>query len=620
MARDPFTQAREMIEEKLTIPSLFLYATTRYANPEAFLERVRSGFEPVSMEEFRRLVVDLSLGLTQAGMEEGDRVALVSENRIEWAAVDFAVSCAGGVTVPISPLASLAQTSHMIRDSGARFAVVSTREIARKLAAGTETGARDLAVYCMEGKDEGDIKSLEDLALLGRGNEATAEALFLERALSVRKEDLSTIMYTSGTGGMPKGVRLSHANIVSNVLATSKALRVTPEDRCLSFLPLSHALERTAGFLTIFFNGASIAYAESVHTLSRDMREARPTILVSVPRLYEKIEKALRLESQRSAWPKRWFIARALSLAKEVGRARTRGEKPAMSLRAKLRLADFLVYRKVRAQFGGRVRLFISGGAPIDRALAETLYGCGILVLEGYGLTEASPICTVNRPESFKFGSVGLPLPGVSVEIAQDGEVLVKGENVMRGYQNLEEETRQYHVDGWLHTGDLGALDEEGFLTLTGRKKELLITSWGVNLFPAPIEQCLKRSPFIKDVVLVGDGRPFIAALIVPDPEIIAEHMGGGPGLTSRDLPENEGVRRLLVKEIESLSSHLSPGERIKEFAILPAEFSMEKGEITTTMKLVRSVIERNYRREIEFIYGKGLAPSPEDSKVQNVR
>lgn len=610
MSSDTFTHAREMVEEKLTIPSLFLYATGRYSNPQAFLERLAEGYEPVSTQEFRALVIELSLGLREAGVRKGDPVAIVSENRIEWAAIDLATSSAGGVSVPISPLASEAQTAHMLKDSGARFAVVSTRELAGKLAACTKALALHIPLFCMEGKVSGDISaSLEDLAALGRTPGDRAHDRFLETALSVQKDDLSSIMYTSGTSGMPKGVCLSHRNIVANVLATSSALKVTPEDRCLSFLPLSHALERTAGFLTIFFNGASIAYAESVNTLPRDLRETRPTILVSVPRLYEKIEKALRQEMQKVSGPKRWLISRSLSLAREVARTRTSGGRIPAAMRAKARIAHLLVYRRLLARFGGRVRLYISGGAPLDRDLALTLYGCGIHVLEGYGLTETSPICTVNRPDAFKFGSVGLSLPGVSIRIAADGEVLVRGENVMMGYHNLEEQTRQCLVDGWLHTGDLGKIDEEGYLTLTGRKKELLITSWGVNVSPAPIEQRLKRSRLIKDALLVGDGRPFIGALVVADLEAIAKRLGTNPGAGRRELLASEAVRDLLRREIDSLSAHLSPGERVKEFAILAEEFSMEKGELTTTMKPVRPVIVNNYRDEIDSIYGRGKSP-----------
>jgi long-chain acyl-CoA synthetase len=592
MPREVFEYARKMVEEKRTIPSLFLYVTARFSSPDAFLERVESGFEAVSTAEFRKLVVELSIGLGDAGLEKGDPVALISENRVEWAAVDLAVLCAGGVTVPVSPLASPAQTSFMMRNSGARMAVVSTFELARKLRA--ESSLSDIPLYCMEGSDRGNIRSLEELALRRRNDDRERDALFSARALTVRKDDLSTIMYTSGTGGMPKGVRLTHANIVSNVLATSKALLVTPQDRCLSFLPLSHALERTAGFLTIFFNGASIAYAESIHTLPRDLSEVRPTILVSVPRLYEKMEKTLRLEAHRGGRPKRWIIEQSLSLAKETGRARAEGRRLRSGRRAAAYLADLLVYRKMRTGLGGNLRFCISGGATLDKELADTLIGCGIPVLEGYGLTEASPICTVNTPERFRTGSVGIPLPGVTIRIANDGEVLVKGENVMAGYQDLEEETRQTLKDGWLHTGDLGRIEDGGFLVLTGRKRELLITSWGVNVSPSPIEQSLKRSPFIRDAMLVGEGRPFLGALIVPDHEAIAKHLH----------EERSGdARELLKKEIERLCAHLSPAERIREIAVLSGEFSMERGELTTTMKLVRPVIERNYRNEIESIY-----------------
>jgi long-chain acyl-CoA synthetase len=552
------------------------------------------------------MVIQLSLGLRAVGMKKGDPVAIISENRVEWAASDFAISCAGGVTVPVSPLYSPSQLAHVLRDSGASRAFVSSLETVAMVQECFAGSGPELSYFILEGEPAGErVMSLEELARLGIERHPDGEKDFTKNALSVDQNDLSTIMYTSGTSGKPKGVRLSHRNITSNVIATSKALKVTPQDKCLSFLPLSHAFERTAGFLTIFYNGASIAYAESVYTVPRDLREVSPTILVSVPRLYEKMEQSMMEEADNMAWPKSVLFTWALELAKKTAHRITYKSNLPLPLRLKRVLADLLVYRRIRARMGGKVRMYISGGAPLEKELAEMFYGCGMLVLEGYGLTEASPTCTVNRIDSFKFGSVGLPLPGVTLRMTDEREVLVRGDNVMLGYQKLEEETKSSMSGEWLHTGDLGEIDEDGFLYLTGRKKEIIITSWGVTVAPTPVEFKIRRSPFIKDVALVGNGCPYIGALVIPDAERIAKHLKiqiRGEN-DSGILYENHDVRALIQSEIDKLSSHFSKKERIKRFRILPRNFSMERGELTTTYKLVRPVIEKNFRAEIELIY-----------------
>ncbi len=602
-----------MVRERLTIPSIFLYATGRFSNPAAFLERAGDIFEPISTAEFREMVMDLSLGLSAAGVKKGDPVAILSANRVEWAAADLAIACSGGVSVPLSPLYSHSQLAYVLQDAGITRAFVSTIEMAatvRLLLGARET---DPAIFLIEGSPEGDgIISLGELVSLGRKQYHRKEERFLKSALSVIGDDLSTIMYTSGTSGKPKGVRLSHRNITSNVIATSDALEVTPDDRCLSFLPLSHAFERTAGFLTIFYNGAAIAYAESVQTVARDIRDASPTILISVPRLYEKIEQSTLDQADTLGRPGKAVFSWAIDLAKRSAGFLSKQEKLPISTRLGRSFADFLVYRKIRDRLGGRVRMLISGGAPLDVEIAEMFLGCGMLILEGYGLTEASPICTVNRLESFKFGSVGLPLQGVDLRIDEDGEVLVKGTNVMMGYQNPEQEAGKTVQNGWLSTGDTGFLDTEGFLHLTGRKKELIITSWGMNVAPIPIEQRIKRSPFIRDVALVGNNRPFIGALVVPEFDRVASRLDRA--VTGKEdrrkLIHDPDVIAFIQDEITGLCSHLSQKEHVKKCVLLPRDFSLDSGELTTTLKLVRPVIYKNFQREINSLYGRGQTPS----------
>jgi len=602
-------RAKAAVEKRLTIPALFLYVTGRFSNPSAFMERAGEIYESIPHEEFRRMVVEISLGIEAAGVRKGDPVALIAENRVEWAASDFAISCLGAVTVPLSPLLSSFQLTHMIENSGARHAFVSNSDLAEKTLACFEEAGVDPAIFVIEGKPRRNrFTALMDVAATGRGRLPDGEEKFVQNALSVDKSDLSTIMYTSGTEGMPKGIRLSHGNIVSNVISVSSALRVTSLDRCLSFLPLCHAFERTAGFLTIFYNGASIAYAESAHTVTRDMKSVSPTILVSVPRLYEKINQTMHDEAARKTWPLGFLFDQALKRARNVTLLLTSGKGLPFYVRLLRRLFDIAVYKKIRASMGGKVRLLISGGAALDKDIAETLYGCGLPVMEGYGLTEASPVCCVNRLESFKFGSVGLPLPGVTVRITDDGEILVKGDNVMLGRQDLENAGSTDVEDGWLHTGDLGRLDENGFLFITGRKKEMIITSWGSNIAPFPLEQAIRRSPFIKDVVIVGDNRPFCGALVVPDLERAAHHLD--IAVSSETDPAvlcgDPRTVNLIRCEIERLISHLPDTRSVKKFCFLPRAFSMERGEFTTTLKLVRPVIRRNFEKEIENLYGRG--------------
>ncbi len=608
MSPDAFAVAQSAVEEKRTIPALFLYVTGRYANPAAFMERVRSGFEPISTSEFRNMVIEMALGLQAAGVKKGDRVALLSENRVEWAACDLAIACSGAVTVPVSPLCSSEQTAYILENADVRIAVVSTFSFLSKLDDCSPTSMKGQPAICMEGPpDRAGGLSIEEAAEQGVKRFPRRERHFTETTMSVAGNDLSTIMYTSGTTGSPKGVRLTHRNVVSNVLAISRALHVSSDDRCLSFLPLSHAFERTAGFLTIFYHGATIAYAESASTVSRDMIEVRPTIMVSVPRLYEKLEQAIRDEAARMVRPLGSICTWALGLA---GRKRSSGEEfrePAAVTKLCHRLADLLVYRKIRRRMGGCGRLFISGGAPLAADLAGLLHGCGIPVLEGYGLTEASPVCTVNRPDNFVFGSVGLPLPDVRIRIASDGEVLVSGENVMEGYQKLDRETSRCLADGWLHTGDLGYLDRDGFLFLTGRKKEMIITSWGVNISPLALEGRLKRSPLIQDAMVIGDGRPFIGALVVPAFDRLEEHpdLAVRGGWNPRELCHHNRAVELIRAELERCLSDFSRKERIRRFVLIPRPFSIEDGELTSTMKLVRPVIEQNFAREIGRIYDR---------------
>jgi long-chain acyl-CoA synthetase len=589
-----------------TLCDLFFDSVDRFKKADHLRYKKDGAWLSISSDELRRAVEELSLGLRTLGVEKGDRVAILSENRPEWAMADLASLCAGAVDVPIYATLPAAQVLYILNDSQAKVIFVSGAAQARKI-----TEIRDRAPHLKHvvRMDEADIagtRSLEEVRALGRAALNADSMAVRKRAAEVLPDDLATFIYTSGTTGDPKGVMLSHANIVSNVLASSAIFAATVEDVSLSFLPLCHIFERMGGYYLMLHNGVTIAYAEGVEQVPQNMVEVRPTFMCSVPRLYEKMYARIREKVAADSPGKQRIFRWALRVGALAFQRRVDGKPLGAVLTMKRALADKLVFSKVRERTGGRLRLFVSGGAPLAREIAEFFGAMGLTILEGYGLTETSPVIAVNRPDALRPGSVGKPLPGVEVKIADDGEILTRGPHVMKGYFNKPEATKEaIDVEGWFHTGDIGTFDPSGFLVITDRKKDIIVTSGGKNIAPQPIENLLKTNPYVAEIVMIGNQRNYPAALLVPN-FVNLEKWAKDNGLAYSDRLDLIGRPEVVDhydKTVKDLTRDMAQFERIKKISLLPTEFTLEAGELTPTLKVKRRVVEQRYKDVIDRMY-----------------
>jgi long-chain acyl-CoA synthetase len=592
-----------------TVCAMFYGAVDRLDRKEPLRYRAPEGWRGVSSADLRAAVEETSMGLVSLGVGGGDRVAIVSENRPEWAIADLATLCAGAVDVPVYVTLTPGQVAYILKDSGAKVAFVSTPALAGKIAEVRSQVPLLEHVVRFAPDPIPDTITLDELRARGREALASDRQAVRRRADAVKGGDLATLIYTSGTTGEPKGVMLTHGNLTSNVLAAQRAIPgVGADDVALSFLPLSHSFERTAGYYFMLHAGVTIAYAESFEKVPENMQELRPTIMCSVPRLYEKMYARVNEKVASDPPLRRRIFGWALGVGAEAFRHRVAGTEPGMGLKLRLALADRLVFSKIKARVGGRLRLFVSGGAPLAKEIAEFFGAAGLLVCEGYGLTETSPVISCNRPDRLKPGTVGPPLDGVEVRIAGDGEILTRGPHVMKGYYNKPEATREtIDPEGWLHTGDVGHLDADGFLVITDRKKELIVTSGGKNIAPQPIENRLKTNRFFAEVVMIGDKRSFPSALVVPNFEVL-ESWARERGLPAADraaLAARPEVEAHYLSLIGELTPDLAQYEKIKKVAVLPTEFSQETGELTPTLKVKRRVIADKYRDVIDRLYSE---------------
>lgn len=590
-----------------TIPRQFLAAAELYNKANAFRVKRDGRYHDVGHREVREKVHALACALAALNLERGDRVALLSENRMEWAIADLAMLSVGLVNVPVYATLPPNQVEYILRDSDARGIFVSSRA---QLAKVDEIRSRLPLlehVFAFEADaSRGNVASFD--ALLASGLPLASASDYGAMIGAVSATDLASIIYTSGTTGEPKGVILTHANFMANVRQCLAVFELGPDDTSLSFLPLSHVFERTAGFFVMMTAGMTIAYAESIETVPENLLEVRPTVVCSVPRVYEKMYSRIVDAVAHSPAPRRALFHWAIG----VGRRRV-SEHLAGRVRAwtalQARMAHALVFKKIQARVGGRLRFFVSGSAPLDREIAEFFYAAGLPVLEGYGLTETSPVLSVNVLQAFKFGTVGKPLPEVEIRIAEDGEILARGPNVMQGYFKKPVETAEAIVDGWFRTGDIGHLDADGFLVITDRKKDLIATAGGKKMAPQPVEAKLKRDPFVAEAVLVGNRRPFIALLIVPNFGRLAAwaKAGGIAAANQADLLAAPAVRALYQKVVDDVNADMASFERIKSFVLLERDLSIADGELTPTLKVKRTVVEEKYRDLIETMY----APRP---------
>jgi long-chain acyl-CoA synthetase len=579
----------------------------RFGMRPVALRAKRSGrWVDIAYRELADQVQDLSLALQELGLHVGDRVAILSENRPEWAITDYACLIARCADVPIYPTLPARQAEYILRDSGAAVAMVSnTAQLEKVLGARDRLPAlKHVIAYDPELKRPGVLSYPEVLALGHAARDRYPR--WRETALQAAPDDLATLIYTSGTTGDPKGVMLSHGNIASNVTTSVDLFTFTPEDQCLSFLPLSHIFERMFGHYCMFHAGVVINYAESVDTVPADMLEIRPHLMASVPRLYEKIYARV-LDNVRTASPLR---KRIFAWGREVGErwaeaTIAKGRVP-LALRLQRALADRLVFAKLRARTGGRIRFFISGGAPLSPDIARFFYAAGLPILEGYGLTETSPVMAVNTFAHHRLGTVGKAIPDVEIRIAPDGEIVTRGPNVMCGYFNKPEATAEaIDEEGWFHTGDIGTLDADGYLSITDRKKDLIVTSGGKNIAPQPIENLAKTSKFVASAVMLGDRRPFPIMLVVPSAAQVkgwAEHKGLPDG-DLEQLLNHPDVRQKIDREVRMTLRDLAQFEMPKKLLILPREFTVESGELTPTLKVKRRIVEDHNRTAIEALY-----------------
>lgn len=554
----------------------------------------------ISYGEMGEFIDSVARSLVNMGVEARDHVAIFSPNRPEWTIADMAVAAVGAVSVPIFATSSVAQAAHILTDAeiGTAFAAGAAEHRVLLEAAGD----RNLEVVTFDTIANGG-PSIREMGDPGPDSDANEE---LERRVAAGDpSSVATVIYTSGTTGPPKGAMLTHANFAHQSRSVKAHFDVAPGDRSLCFLPLAHVYERswTAHLLT---TGACIYYLENPRDVVDALSQVRPTVMVSVPRLYEKVHDAVMDRAARASSVRRGLFSWGLNTGRRISSCQRNGQKPGALLTAQYRLADRLVLSKVRGVVGGDKKFFSAGGAPLAKEIEEFFHAVGLLVCQGYGLTETSPMVTCNTPASFRFGSVGKPVPECDVRIGEDDEILVRGPNVMVGYLNRPRESAEVLADGWFHTGDQGRFDEDGFLFITGRIKDLIITAGGKNIAPQQIESAVGRDPFIDQVVAVGDRRKYIAALVVPNFEALELWAGehGVVAQTHEELIERPEVVELITQRIASQSNELAQYEKIKRFALLPRELTMETGELTPTLKIRRPVVEKRYKAVLEGLYG----------------
>ena len=564
----------------------------------------------VTWREVGDAVREVALGLIALGRQKGDAVAILSTSRAEWVQADFAILSAGCVTVPIYPTYPPDLIAFVVNDSQARTLIVEDpTQLAKALEALPKMEGLEHIVV-LSGYEAPQppamVRTWETLRRLGRDHQETHRSTLAERVGTTRGEDVATIVYTSGTTGNPKGVVQTHANHVAALASSGKATPVQEGWVHLLFLPLAHSFARLESFLGVY-HGLTTAFAENLDKLSENLREVRPHFICSVPRVYEKVYAKILAGAQAGSPAKQKIFRWAMDVGRQVSRLQQQGKPVPGGLEVRRKLAARLVFGKLHAALGGRLKWAVSGGAPLSRDIAEFFHAAGILVLEGYGLTETCPVLTFNRVDHYKFGTVGQVLPGIEVKIAADGEILARGANIAtRGYFKQPAATAEvFDAEGWFHTGDVGHLDEEGFLHITDRKKDLIVTAGGMNIAPQNIENLLKADPFVSQAMVYGDRKPYPLALITLNPEELAafarEH-----GLLASDasvIVKHPKVLERVERIVEEKNTHLQSYAKIKKFTVLPNDFTQDSGDLTPTLKVKRRVVSEKYRSTIEELY-----------------
>jgi len=593
-----------------TLAKLFWSRVEKSADKPAHMFKQGGTWKTLTWREVGEIVREIALGLIALGRGKGDTVALLSTSRAEWVQADFAIFSAGCVTVPVYPSYPPDLIAYIVNDSGARTIFVEDAgQLAKVLEARDKMPGLEHIVV-MAGYDAPQppkaVMTWQTLRRLGRDNAEAHKSTLAERVTSVRPDDLASIVYTSGTTGPPKGVMQTHANHIAAQAAGEASTPVQTGWVHLLFLPLAHSFARLESFLGVN-HGLTTAFAENMDKIRDNLVEVKPHFICSVPRVFEKVYAGVLARAAAGSPLKKKIFDWAVSVGRDVSRHQQRGQPVPALLELKRKLAHKLVFAKLHAGLGGRLQWAISGGAPLSRDIAEFFHAAGILVLEGYGLTETCPVGTFNRPDRFKFGSVGQALQGIEMKIAADGEILFRGANIAKGYFKQPEATTEvFESNGWFHTGDIGRIDEEGFLFITDRKKDLIVTAGGMNIAPQNIENMLKADPFISQVMVHGDRRPYPVALITLNADELSKFAREQGVLTSDPaaLVKHPKIVERVARTVEEKNTNLQSYAKVKKFAILPDDFTPEGGELTPTLKVKRKVVAEKYKKELESLYG----------------
>jgi long-chain acyl-CoA synthetase len=583
-----------------SLPAMFFETATRLGDRPFLWAKQAGRYQSMSWSEAARAVNQLARGLITLGVEAGDRVGLAAENRPEWVIADLAIMSAGAITVPAYTTNTIDDHRHVFGNSGARIVITSKPPLSERVAAAAAQLPAVIAVIAMEAPATEAIRGWD--AVLAQG--AAQPDDIAERVAALAPDDTACIIYTSGTGGAPKGVLLSHRNIISNSRGAFHLLEMLGlgDEVFLCFLPLSHSYEHTAGLMFPISIGAQIYFAEGADTLAANLLEAKPTIMTAVPRLYETMHQRIRRGMEREKGLKRRLFEQAVT----IGRKRLRGESLGFSERMLDPLLEKLVRDKVRARFGGRLKAMVSGGAPLNPEIGGFFVGLGVQLLQGYGQTETAPVVCCNPPGQIRIDSVGPPLRGVEVRIAEDGEILVAGDNVMKGYWNDPEATARTLTDGWLATGDIGHLDAEGYLHITDRKRDFIKNSGGDMIAPAKVEGSLTLTAEIAQAMVFGDQRPYLVGIIVPDPEFAAHH--ASPEAELATLADDPSFIKAVGDIVAQVNATLPAVERVRRFIIAREPFTTANGQMTPTLKIRRHAIRAAYGEALDALYDRGSA------------
>jgi len=584
-----------------TLPRAILQRCQQWRGKTVLRYKANDQYRDLSWNQLAEQIMAFGRGMVKLGLEPGDRVAILAPNAPEWVFADLGGMAAGGVTVPVYHTEGAEAARHILRDSGSRFLFIRSLQMARELLPLLDQVPQLEKIILLEQHlDDPRVLALDAFRHAG---DAAADRVLQKRLVAGNSADLATLIYTSGTTGAPKGVMLTHDNILANVAACAQRLPVGVDDQCLSFLPLSHVFERVDGYYFMLLQGVSIAYAESVDTVPADLQLVGPTVAISVPRLFEKVYARVMERILSGPWLKKQLFFGALAITRKHLAATQAGRTPSGLLETGARLAREKIFSKLAAAVGGNLKFFVSGGAPLARNVAEFFHAVGLPIYEGYGLTETAAGIAVNNPVDLRIGSVGKAIPGTELKIADDGEILIKGPGITHGYWNRVEETHRVLQDGWFATGDIGALDAEGYLTITDRKKDLIVTAGGKNIAPQILENGLKADKFIANAFVFGDRKAYLTALLVPNFENLERYakLKKLPYLNNCDLVSHPQVLDLLRRRVSRVQNDLAAYQQIKRFTLLSADFASDM--VTPTMKLKRKVVAEQFATIIEQMY-----------------